>query len=175
MNSLRITIDMSIRDANDGLFISRGVSRQPERVLPFFDLIYVRTGALHIREDDVDYLVTAGQTLLLFPDRRHQGTKDYEDDLSFYWIHFDVIGNGETDSEPTPCPSVKGRVIAGLDVPQYATAYRPDRLTEAFRRYLDDHQSGMRTQLPADLTMLQILSEVSMSGRAPQPPIMGES
>ncbi len=73
---------------NGGLFISRGRGRHETRVIDTFELIYVVSGTLSMFEGDRRFEAAAGDRLLLFPGRRHGGTKNYPRGLSFFWLHF---------------------------------------------------------------------------------------
>lgn len=41
-------------------------------------------------EENTLFEVNAGESLLLWPKRRHVGVEDFPDDLKFYWLHFEV-------------------------------------------------------------------------------------
>lgn len=57
-----------------------------------FDLILVESGCLFIGEEEQHWQLTAGQTLLLLPDRYHYSVKPCEETTRFYWIHFHTVG-----------------------------------------------------------------------------------
>jgi AraC-like DNA-binding protein len=143
---------------NAGLFISRGRGRHAERVIESYELIFTRSGTLSMKEGDSDFAVGAGQTLILFPGRRHRGTAPYPSDLSFYWVHFTLPSRGRRPNGRS------GRVV----VPQHAVAARPELLEELFRRFLDDQQTGQLTPPQADLLVALMLIEAARP-RATQP------
>ncbi|MBM7567744.1 helix-turn-helix transcriptional regulator [Paenibacillus sacheonensis] len=62
------------------------------RNLGIFDQLWVVKGALFIGEDDRQWTVTEGQTLLLLPDRYHYSVRPCESETIFYWIHFEFKG-----------------------------------------------------------------------------------
>ncbi len=130
---------------NAGLFFSRGIGRHPERVIDSFEIIFVRQGELGMWEEDGIYALTPGQALLLHPGRRHGGAVDYPRDLRFYWIHF----------------TCNDACAAGLEQIGQVVVPRPDTLTEHFRRYLDDQESGQLTPLVANLLVALMLAEVT--------------
>lgn len=140
-----------------GLMMSRGKGRHIDRTMSHFVLLFVREGALHIAEEDQNFTVGAGQSLLLWPGRRHRGTKDYDDELQFYWLHFSLT-RGE-DKSLTPDDQEGGG--ASLAIPQYANVARPDFVTELFRRYLDDQDTERLQPLGAALYSWMILTEIS--------------
>ena len=71
-----------------GLFVSNGKGRHLTRTMPEHELIFVKSGTLHIREGSCSFAVGPGQYLILRGGVEHGGTADYEKDLSFFWAHF---------------------------------------------------------------------------------------
>lgn len=71
---------------------SPGESHPGRKNLGLFDLLWVVKGTLYIGEDDKEWEVTEGQSLLLLPDRFHYPVKACETETVFYWIHFDFQG-----------------------------------------------------------------------------------
>lgn len=151
MHSLELNTGLPLRAENAGLFVSRGEGVHPNRVIGSHELIFVREGALGIREEERVFEVEAGQSLLLWPGRRHMGTRPYPPDLSFYWVHF-VLGNKRSRGTD--------QVIS---VPQHATVSRPNHLSEIFRRFLDDQEEGRLRPVSASLLVMLMLCEVSGS------------
>ena len=148
---LRLAATPPLQACNAGLFVSRGQGIHAKRVIDSHELIFVRSGVLSMQEDNRDFEIGAGQTLLLWPGRVHQGTRDYPADLSFYWIHFKVTaGRG----------AATGKKLA---IPQHATLRSNDRLTELLHRFLDDQESGRLEPVPAALLILLMLCEVAAS------------
>ena len=144
----------SIHAGDAGQFISRGLGRHPNRVFHVFDLIYVQSGVLSIQEVDTAFEIKSGESLLLWPGRRHWGTVDYPPDLVFYWLHFERRGD-----------AVEPGIDTNISVPQHAAVARPNHLTELFRRYLDDQESPGRDQMAANLTVCLMLCEISRATR----------
>jgi AraC-like DNA-binding protein len=148
---LRIQSALPLQASNGGLFVSRGEGRHPDRRLTSYELIFVRKGNLAIQEEEQTFDVQAGQSLILWPGRRHWGTAPFSPDLSFYWVHFNLpterSSNGSSD----------------LKIAQYVTVSRPDHITELFRRFLDDQESGVLEATPAALLLLLMLCEVARS------------
>ncbi|AZK46738.1 helix-turn-helix domain-containing protein [Paenibacillus lentus] len=56
-----------------------------------FDLIMMKSGTLFIGEEDKNWALTAGQSLLLLPNRYHYSVQPCEEETHFYWIHFHSI------------------------------------------------------------------------------------
>lgn len=135
-----------VRAENGGLCMSRGQGIHPDRTIDSFELIYVREGVLALAEEELSFDVSAGQSLLLWPERRHFGTAAYDRKLSYYWLHFQVADPG---------------LLEGM--PQHSTVRRPDLLTDLFRRFLEDQETKELTALSADLIVLLMLHELSSS------------
>jgi AraC-like DNA-binding protein len=154
-NALEFAVQLQLEASNGGLFISRGVGRHPSRVISSFELIFVKEGVLGIEEEGRPFQVGPGETLILWPGRRHGGTSDYPPDLEFYWVHFKVQGKAPRSRKPQ------------LTVPQHARIGRPDHLTNLFRRLLGDQELFGVRPFPASLMILLILWEVTHSSSAP--------
>jgi quercetin dioxygenase-like cupin family protein len=71
------------------------VGRHPARKLASWEIIFVEKGTLTILEENTLFEVKAGESLLLWPDRRHVGVEDFPADLKFYWLHFEVENTGQ--------------------------------------------------------------------------------
>ncbi len=152
---LGLAVQIPVQAGNAGLFVSRGQGRHPDRVIQTFELIFVREGVLNLEEEGRVFTVQAGETLLLWPGRRHRGASPYGPAVSFFWVHFTVRA---------PAAEVT------LSVPQQAAVARPDHLTLLFRRLLDDQETFGRERagreatgmqhLSASLTVLLMLQEV---------------
>ena len=58
------------------------------RVFTVFDLIYVKSGELHMTEDDLSYTIGEGQYIILVPGFEHFGHKGCQVKTEYYWLHF---------------------------------------------------------------------------------------
>ena len=156
---LLLPVKMPVRAENAGLFVSPGLGRHPDRVIDSYELIVVRSGCLRIVEDKSDFSVSAGESLLLFPGRRHRGAGDYEPGLSFYWVHFHVESGGAGG---------RGRKASGsLQAAQHVRLARPERIKEWFHRFLDDQKTRTLAPAQANLLVMLMLSEVGLGAGAP--------
>jgi len=108
----------------------------------------VRSGELLMQEEGVPFRVTKGQCLILRGGKRHGGTGNYGPDLSFYWLHFRPGGKGGL-----------------LSIPQLSEPRRPERVTELFRRFLDDQEAGVL--MPQQGSFLVGLILLELLSRAP--------
>lgn len=144
MSELLLSVQHPIPVENGGLFISRGEGRHPKRKIRSHELILVRSGVLHIQEESNHFDVKQGESLILFPDRQHGGTRDYSADLSFYWVHFHTLA--VTDSP-------------ALRVTQHSKLQRPEVAFEIFQRFLSDQETSNLTEYSASLLIQLLLSE----------------
>ncbi|MGC4033064.1 MAG: AraC family transcriptional regulator [Tepidisphaeraceae bacterium] len=135
------------KSGTGGLFVSPGYGRHTDRVIDSWEIIFVRTGLLHIEEDGVEFRVNPGETLLLAPHRRHRGLSEYVGEVSFYWLHF------------TP---TKKRFADPMDFAQHSRPARPQRLTELFHQYVADQTEGVLTPLAADALLMLLLNELNL-------------
>jgi len=65
-----------------------GEQHPNRRNLGMFDWLFVVQGTMHMGEDESQWEVGPGQSLLLLPDRYHYSTAPCEEETVFYWIHF---------------------------------------------------------------------------------------
>lgn len=150
INTLTFAVSCPVVPQNAGLFVSRGQGMHPQRVIDSHELIVVRSGTLHIREEERDFAVQTGESLLLFPHRMHIGTRDYAPDLSFYWLHFEIKKSKSVTSA--------SRLVFSL--PQHTRLTRPDFAYEHFQRFLHEQETGRLTPHSRTLLTLLLLEEV---------------
>ena len=146
---------LPVRAHNAGLFISRGVGIHPTRIIQSHEMLFVDVGTLSIWEEDSHFDIGPGESLVLVPGRKHGGASDYPPDLRFYWIHFDVCQADVIRRDETEATENQ------VHLPQHARVARTDRLTELFRMFLDDQESGGLLQREADLLLCLILTEIA--------------
>jgi AraC-like DNA-binding protein/quercetin dioxygenase-like cupin family protein len=152
-NQLVISTETGLSASNGGLFVAPGYVLHPERELASFELIFVRSGVLRLWENQNQFEISPGHTLILWPGRRHGPSAPYEPKTSFYWLHFEL--------DPAPA-------AAGAVVPQVANVPRPLRLVELFRRFLDDQENDdLEPNYAATLVKLMLL-EIAQQDRAKQ-------
>jgi AraC-like DNA-binding protein len=145
---LSISSRLPVRVQNGGLFVSRGVGIHPDRTIDSHELIFVRDGVLGIEEEGESFVVRPGESLVLWPHRRHRGTLPYAPDLSFYWVHFNIVEGLSGCNED-------------IRINQLSHVKRPDHLTMLFRRFLEDQESGELDQVTAGLLLMQMLVEAA--------------
>lgn len=84
-----------IKFINGGRFTSRGAWRHPDRTISDTELIIAVKGSFGISVDGTEYRMAAGDILRIDPDSRHYGVEVSEEEVSFYWIHFDGAKENE--------------------------------------------------------------------------------
>lgn len=58
-----------------------------------FDYLFVTSGELFIGEGERQWVVGAGQCLLLRPDQYHYSTRPCKGQTHFHWLHFQALGH----------------------------------------------------------------------------------
>ena len=151
MFDLKISLPISVQ--NGGLFISRGIGSHPQRELDSWELIFVEKGTLTIREDDTLFSVREGESLLLWPHRKHVGTGTFPADLKFYWLHFEL----------TPQCDKKTDFPASLiSLPQHGQVLNPQYVISLFRQFLSEQESMTRSSA-LELILLLIMQQLSVA------------
>ncbi|MEX9254076.1 helix-turn-helix domain-containing protein [Pseudenterobacter timonensis] len=148
---LELSIALPIKVQNGGLFISRGVGRHPTRKLASWEIIFVEKGTLTIQEENTLFAVQAGESLLLWPDRRHVGTEDFPADLRFYWLHFEVELNQPLLPQTFP-----------LAIEQHCCVKDEQYVIALFRQFLSE-QEKLQRSMALEMILLLILQQVSIS------------
>jgi AraC-like DNA-binding protein len=153
-NSLKLNLSCPVKSQNAGLLISRGQGTHPTRIIDSHELILVKSGMLELWEEDQNFMLEEGQTLHLFPSRRHGSKGILPKGLEFYWIHFEVGGGTDSkNSDPENC----------IEIPQVNRLSRPEKLESLFRYFLDSQEVGDLSQESANLLVMLMLVEVERS------------
>jgi AraC-like DNA-binding protein len=139
-----LEISLALEACNAGLFVSPAHGTHHRRTIDSYELILVRTGTLVLREESTLFMLEAGDALILWPERLHEGAAPYRPDTSFYWLHFRV---GHSDA-----------IENSTYIPQYCRLPEPLRLIELFSRFLDDQENGrLERSYSAALVRLMLL------------------
>lgn len=151
---LELSITLPVKVQNGGLFISRGVGRHPARKLQSWEVIFVEKGTLTIQEEETLFQVNAGESLVLWPQRRHVGVADFPADLKFYWLHFEVK-NSVND----------GTWMTALSVPQHTRVSDPQYMIALFRQFLSEQEKIARSAA-LEFILLLILQQMTLPAKA---------
>jgi AraC-like DNA-binding protein len=146
---LEISVDYPVRIENGGLFISRGLGHHPTRILESWELIFVEQGMLAICEDNHDFYVKPGESLILYPGKKHAGIGNFPLDLKFYWLHFGLIN----------AKNLKPSAIK-LPIPQYSKIRDPHRFITLFRLFLSEQENHSPAS-SLELILLLLLQQVA--------------
>ncbi len=141
---------LNLRNLSAGSYISKGIGKHVTRTIDSYEIIYVKSGVLGIFEEDIFYEVKAGQALILFPHRRHGGTKPFAKDLVFYWLHFDIDAPSEQQEHL-------------LHINQLTTVINTANFIQYFRQYIKCYQNNWVEYTKGSLTLFQILLELHNS------------
>jgi AraC-like DNA-binding protein len=162
---LSLTSYCPVKAQNAGLFIARGTAMHPTRVIDSHELIFVKQGELDMWEEDQCFHLEAGQTLHLWPGRKHGSSKVLPLGLKFYWIHFEVGAGSSRNGD-----LLEDEYSPSIRVPQIARCAQPERLERLFRTFLDDQEAGVLHPYTANLLTMLILVEATQEAEAmPEP------
>src|SRR5690606_19999934 len=107
----------------------------PARKLTSWEIIFVEKGTLTIQEENTVFEVNEGESLLLWPNRRHVGIEDFPADLKFYWLHFER----ENNQPDLPDASL-------LAIEQHCSVRDPQYVIALFRQFLSEQEKLQRSQ-----------------------------
>ncbi len=153
MLDLKISLPITVQ--NGGLFISRGVGSHPQRELDSWELVFVEKGTLTILEDDTLFSVKGGESLLLWPHRKHIGVGTFPADLKFYWLHFELNTQHEN---PSDFP------VSLISLPQHGKVLNPQYVISLFRQFLSEQEAITRSNA-LELILLLIMQQLSVAAK----------
>lgn len=133
---------------NGGLFTAASTWIHTTRTIDSCELILVRKGPVFLFEDEEQYTLHEGQSLLLLPDCTHGGWEESPPGTSFFWLHF-LLDKWELLNNPQP------RAIATSLVSQ-----NPELLTIFFRQFLHRQETPGYSRWALDAALEVILSEL---------------
>lgn len=158
INELQVQMACPVKAQNAGLFISRGGAKHPTRIIDSHELVFVIQGELEFWENEQSFNLTTGQTLHLWPGRKHGSSKPMPPDLKFYWIHFEIEA-GRSGGYPRNNAALTLTPL--ITVPQTAHLSHPETLERLFRIFLTEQANGTLRPLSADLLTTLMLIEVA--------------
>lgn len=150
---LDLKLSLPVHVQNGGLFISRGIGTHPARKLDSWELIFVEKGTLTIKEQDVVFSVNSGESLLLWPQRKHVGVGTFPQDLKFYWLHFELCQDNENTAE---LPA------SLISLPQHGKARDPQYVIALFRQFLSE-QEAISRNTTLELILLLIMQQLAFA------------
>lgn len=144
---LRVSLVRLLEPMHAGIGLGRGARPHPDRSIHEHEIFFVRRGRLAIGEEGRDLETAMGESLVLWPHRRHYGKAVVPAECEFYWLHVRVPAVGA--GEPV------------ITVPQRGRPARPARVMELWHRYLHDQSAGRLTPASAHALVLLLLSELA--------------
>ncbi|MBB6674746.1 AraC family transcriptional regulator [Cohnella nanjingensis] len=123
----------------------QGHRHMSRRNVQVFDLLVVSRGCLYIGEEDRQFEVSVGESLILRPDVYHYGTEGCKEPTSYYWLHFQTTGgwtatdtleaSGYHEPIDVNSPSVQFATRSfPLQLPQYAKLLQPAKTEETLQQ-----------------------------------------
>jgi len=150
---IEVISNIGLKIENGGLFISRGQGIHPRRIIHSWELIFVESGSLSIREGNDYYTVGAGQCLILAPGKIHEGTDNFPADLKFFWIHFTLL------------PSALPALLPGastITLANYIRVKDSNSVASLFRLFLSEQTANAPVELLNTIFLL-ILKKLAAS------------
>lgn len=80
--------DKNLSFSNMGLFDTEEPWIHPTVTIDSYELIYVTSGEVFLREEETEYHLRRGDMILLDRGREHGGYETSHGHTSFYWLHF---------------------------------------------------------------------------------------
>ncbi|RXZ78419.1 AraC family transcriptional regulator [Paenibacillaceae bacterium] len=136
-----------------------------------FDLLFVREGRLTITEGDTTWVVQAGETLILRPDRRHYASEGCTEQTKFDWLHFQTIGEWE-ESGSSAARNLRGdHYIYAIQLPKSMKLSNPAEVADLFDVIYAAAGSSTQTAFwKRQQSFLQLLEMMNEEWRAANAP-----
>lgn len=88
-----------------------GQSHDHRYNIGFFDLIFVKKGALFLREDGKKYTIHANEMFILLPNGEHDSWQPCEEEARFFWMHIYTTSRWQQSNFPM-------RFVSELPIPE---------------------------------------------------------
>lgn len=98
-----------VRYVHSGKFSSRDTWRHGERIITSYELILVTKGEVAIHTGNEAYTLHPGDVLRLDPGVPHGGTRDTDEPVGFFWLHF-LTSHKEELPPPFLHPGTSARI-----------------------------------------------------------------
>lgn len=108
----------------------------------------MKSGTLDIFEGTQTFHLEGGDALILMPDRLHGGISLYENEDSFYYVHFNLL----------PVPASAGAGL--LEIPRVVHLGSPERLIEFLHLFLDAQETGDLSQSYGSFLLMCMFCEI---------------
>ena len=137
-----------------------------------FDLLVVTEGRLHMGEDDQQFQVSRGDTLILYPDRHHFSISPCDQTTHFFWFHFTASKGwqdlttskpfqyGEKATEESRNVFVENPF--GITLPQYCKLSNLETIEHLCSKIISsEHESIYTGEWQRQILFQQLLQELS--------------
>lgn len=139
------SIKVNISYLSSGLFITKEDWIHPTRQIDSYEIIYMLEGEVFIQEENVQYTLSKGDILILYPNRKHFGFMTSTNKTSFYWTHFVT---SDFDS---------------LELKNQHLSYSDNfQLTGMFKQLLHIAHTSYYQSYSTELMLLLIISEIAV-------------
>lgn len=169
MQFVKASITTPIEFISGGQFISDIPWTHSKRVNDNFEIIIGVNKTLYIQQDDIQYEVTPGSVLLLLPGHTHLGYRESEEQLSFYWFHFNLPGDYrfiDVNSMDEDVSILRKdpdwhRSITDVYIPLFSAPASIERLNILFHQLMHTVQSNYYTNYSAYYLLTSLIIELS--------------
>jgi AraC-like DNA-binding protein len=151
-----------------GLFVSDGPWIHANRIVESFEVIIGINKCLYISQGKVEYEVNPGDVLLLLPGQVHEGYKECEEGVSFFWLHFLAGENYEIFEEDGLASQLSKlnkpdstKYSSEVYIPLFSAPRRIERINILFQQILHVVSSNYYTRQAANYITTSLLIELS--------------
>lgn len=134
--------------------------------------VFVESGEIEVNEDERTYTLTSGSYLFLHKGIKHWGTKPYQPNTSWYYIHFFATETDETNEyQWTASPSIipEDNYQKVLTLPKTGRVEQADYFSTKLKQLIDSQRSGPLIQsLDCYQLFLELYQQDKRTTRNPQ-------
>jgi len=134
--------------------------------------IFIQSGEIEVVEDKTTYTLTAGDYLFLHKGIKHWGTKPYQPNTSWYYIHFFASTPSQTSEfNWTPSPPIisKETYQKVITLPKTGHMEQVDYISAKLSQLIDQQNSGpLRQSLSCYELFLDLYQQEKKTRQKPQ-------
>ncbi|AEI40853.1 AraC family transcriptional regulator [Paenibacillus mucilaginosus] len=168
MHYFKTGIERPVEFLSCGLFVSDVPWTHANRIVDSFEIIIGVSKRLYIAQGGTRYEVKPGEVLLLPPGQIHEGYRECEEGISFYWFHFLPAGPYELLDESALSEELAHlndpdfcRTFSQVCFPLYYTNPRIERVNILFQQLQHIASSNYYTRSAAHYLSTSLLIELS--------------
>jgi AraC-like DNA-binding protein len=140
-----------------------------ERVIDTFEIIVGVKGEVYIQQDDEQYVVKPGSSLVLLPGHHHKGYAYSSEPISFFWAHFTLKSFSLLD-EAAGMRKLAGIISTSYSrlshqaaLPLFHDSEPDSKLGILFHQLLHLRSNPVYTKLAADYAITSILIQLTQN------------